>query len=215
MPMASPEEIGDRVKYFAFFTGISRLRDTGVFGGLDNLTELSRDRKYATLCGFCEDELPCYFGESICKLASANGLSSQETIARLREFYGDYRFALKGERVYNPLSLLQTFSQRKFDYYQLNKGISGSITLSPANIRFDLNELVNAHSEPSSLYDENDLVSLLYQHGYLTMKGYDSKYETCTLGFPNREVEEPFLKFLLPFCSGRRKAQNGISSVGL
>ena len=50
------------------------------------------------------------------------------------------------------------------------------------------------------IMDENPL-PLLYQSGYLTLEGYDPEFNTYTLGFPNREVEEGFIKYLLPFYS--------------
>ena len=50
------------------------------------------------------------------------------------------------------------------------------------------------------IMDENPL-PLLYQSGYLTIKGYDDRFNTYLLGFPNREVEEGFVKYLVPFYS--------------
>ena len=41
--------------------------------------------------------------------------------------------------------------------------------------------------------------SIIYQSGYLTIKGYEERFGIYSLGFPNREVEEGFIKFLLPF----------------
>lgn len=42
-------------------------------------------------------------------------------------------------------------------------------------------------------------IPVIYQSGYLTIKGYDREFETYRLGFPNREVEEGFVKYLMPF----------------
>jgi len=41
-------------------------------------------------------------------------------------------------------------------------------------------------------------IPVIYQSGYLTIKGYDKRFGTYTLGFPNEEVEEGFTKFLMP-----------------
>jgi len=51
--------------------------------------------------------------------------------------------------------------------------------------------------------DENPL-PLLYQSGYLTIHGYNEQFKLYQLGFPNREVEEGFVKFLVPFYSPNR-----------
>ena len=41
-------------------------------------------------------------------------------------------------------------------------------------------------------------IPVIYQSGYLTIKDYDPDFKTYTLGFPNAEVEEGFIKYLLP-----------------
>lgn len=51
-----------------------------------------------------------------------------------------------------------------------------------------------------NVMDENPQPQL-YQSGYLTIRGYDGTFKTYRLGFPNREVEEGFVKFLVPFYS--------------
>ena len=43
-----------------------------------------------------------------------------------------------------------------------------------------------------------DPIPVIYQSGYLTIKGYNKMFENYTLGFPNREVKQGFFKFLLP-----------------
>lgn len=50
-----------------------------------------------------------------------------------------------------------------------------------------------------------DKTALIYQSGYLTIKGYDRRFGTYYLGFPNREVDEGFMKFLLPFYADTNK----------
>lgn len=45
-------------------------------------------------------------------------------------------------------------------------------------------------------------VPILYQSGYLTIKDYDRRFKTYILGFPNREVEDGFMEFLLPSYTG-------------
>ena len=47
----------------------------------------------------------------------------------------------------------------------------------------------------------------LNQSGYLTIKGYDSEFGIYQLGFPNREVEEGFMRFLLPYYAKVTKVE--------
>jgi hypothetical protein len=50
-------------------------------------------------------------------------------------------------------------------------------------------------------------VPVIYQSGYLTIKDYDPEFGLYTLGFPNREVEDGFLKYLLPNYASIDKTQ--------
>lgn len=49
----------------------------------------------------------------------------------------------------------------------------------------------------NSIYGDNQPIPVIFQSGYLTIKGYDKEFKFYRLGFPNREVEEGFLKFLV------------------
>ena len=49
---------------------------------------------------------------------------------------------------------------------------------------------------------------MIYQSGYLTIKGYDREFGIYRLGFPNREVEEGFMKYLLPFYANTDKVDS-------
>ena len=46
--------------------------------------------------------------------------------------------------------------------------------------------------------DDDNLIPLFYQTGYLTIKNYDKKYNSCELGYPNDEVQYGFLESLAP-----------------
>ena len=42
-------------------------------------------------------------------------------------------------------------------------------------------------------------IPVIYQSGYLTIRSYDEEFQLYRLGFPNQEVEEGFMRYLLPF----------------
>ena len=71
-----------------------------------------------------------------------------------------------------------------------------------------------AHEETSiSVLNSIDSASdnpipVIYQSGYLTIKGYDEEFGIYSLGFPNREVEEGFIKFLLPFYANTNAVES-------
>ena len=51
-------------------------------------------------------------------------------------------------------------------------------------------------------------IPVIYQSGYLTIKGYDEEFGMYRLGFPNREVEEGFVRFLLPYYANVNKVES-------
>ena len=54
-------------------------------------------------------------------------------------------------------------------------------------------------------------IPVIYQSGYLTIKGYIPEPRIYELGFPNREVEEGFLKFLLPYYTPLQETGSGFA----
>ncbi len=99
---------------FGMLTGVTRFSKVSVFSGLNNLNDISLDEEYNSICGISEDELTKYFSESILEMADKTK-SSPETIHEdLKKNYDGYHFAPYGEDIYNPFSILNTFSKKKF-----------------------------------------------------------------------------------------------------
>ena len=69
---------------------------------------------------------------------------------------------------------------------------------------YDLRLLVVGVEVTASAFSEyraeaNNPLPMIYQSGYLTIKGYDREVRLYTLRFPNDEVRYGFLNFLVPF----------------
>ncbi|WP_273162793.1 ATP-binding protein [Bacteroides fluxus] len=69
---------------------------------------------------------------------------------------------------------------------------------------YDLRLLVAGVEVTASAFSEyraeaNNPLPMIYQSGYLTIKGYDREVRLYTLRFPNDEVRYGFLNFLVPF----------------
>ena len=68
---------------------------------------------------------------------------------------------------------------------------------------YDLYELANTETDADVLNSidstSSNPVPVIYQSGYLTIKDYDSRFGIYKVGFPNLEVEEGFVKYLLLF----------------
>ena len=60
----------------------------------------------------------------------------------------------------------------------------------------------------NSIYADESPIPVIYQSGYLTIKDYDGEFDNYILGFPNREVEEGFIKFLMPFYTNVNKVES-------
>ena len=192
----------DRYIKFAFLTGVTKFGKVSVFSDLNNLTDISMDHRYVNICGTTEEELKSYFKEGISELASANGDSESETIDKLRMRYGGYHFEKNSEGIYNPFSVLNTLAKHRYKDYWFETGTPTFLIelLKEHGYRLpDLNkEQVSAIVMSRMDSAPTNLIPIIYQTGYLTIKGYDERFKKYQLGFPNKEVEEGFLNLLLP-----------------
>ena len=195
---------------FALLTGVTKFSKVSIFSDLNNLSDISMSPRFATLCGITEEELRRDFAEDIRLLGEANNMTAEEAARELKEWFDGYHFTEDCEDIYNPFSLLKTFSERRFGSYWFETGTPTFLVEVLLRNRYDLHRLTEEMATADSLSGidtmENDPVPLLYQSGYLTIKGYDKRFMFYTLGFPNKEVEEGFTRFLLPFYASLRKS---------
>ena len=187
---------------FVFITGVSRFSHVSIFSDLNNLKDISMSLKYAALCGITERELYDNFGESIRELAFAESISYEEACDELRRQYDGYHFCENGVGVYNPFSLLNTFDENKFGDYWFRSGTPTFLVKVLQRDNYDLSDIEGKKASEAALSstytDKISPIALLYQTGYLTIKGYDKEYRLYTLGFPNEEVERGFVSSLVP-----------------
>ncbi len=167
------------------------------------MSNISIDNRFASICGITEEELRCDFQEDIRELGEANGMTAEDAARSLKAWFDGYHFSKTGADIYNPFSLLNTFARREFGSYWFETGTPTFWVEVLKRNKYDLHRLTEEMATADSLNGidtmERDPVPLLYQSGYLTLKGYDREFGVYYLGFPNKEVEEGFVKFLLPF----------------
>ena len=187
---------------FALLTGVTKFGKVSVFSDLNNLNDISMDLEYNDICGITEKELLSNFDEYSERLASNNDMTKDEVVAKLREQYDGYHFHQKGEGVYNPFSLLNCFTKKEFKAYWFETGTPTYLVQLLQERDYDLEEMSRVKADADELNSidsaSNNPIPVIYQSGYLTIKGYDSEFGTYTLGFPNTEVEEGFTKYLMP-----------------
>jgi hypothetical protein len=205
----------DRYIRFAFLTGVTKFGKVSVFSDLNNLIDLSLDHRYAEVCGMTERELHTNFDESVAALAEANGMTKEECYERLRLDFDGYHFSIEGPGMYNPFSLLNTLSSQRFNDYWFETGTPSFLVYQLKKTCYPLENMTTEEVSTDTLnsidiMDQNPL-PLLYQSGYLTLKSYDKRFDSYTLGFPNREVEQGFIKYLLPFYTPQTDKKSAFS----
>lgn len=196
---------------FAMLTGVSRFKDLGIFSGLNNLEDITLDRSVATICGFTENELRDNFGEYISLFAGQEGIGEEALMAKLKQMYDGYCFAADAEGVYNPFSLLNALKQKRFSNYWYQTGtttwLMKQLNITTAGLEQFSDDRVVARTLIDDARIGGNPIALLYQTGYLTIKGYDREFDSYRLGFPNCEVESSFIDSLLPYFTHKNDAE--------
>jgi len=188
---------------FAFLTGVTKFAKVSIFSDLNQLIDISLDEQYAGICGISETELLNYFKPEIQTLAEKRELTFDSAFAEMKKRYDGYRFAKKGDDMYNPFSILNVFNSNDFGYYWFKTGTPTFLVKELKDNNFDIRKFDNDIVIAVHLIDDyragkTSLVPLLYQTGYLTIKSYDVTLDAYILGFPNEEVKYGFLNELLP-----------------
>lgn len=189
----------DRYIKFAFLTGVTKFGKVSVFSDLNNLTDISMDHRYISICGMTEKELLTNFKEGIGELAEANGDSETETIAKISMRYAGYHFEESSEEIYNPFSVLNTLANSRYDDYWFKANTHTFLIDILKKHDYCITNLSKAQIKANMMNNvETNPFPVIYQGGYLTIKSYDERFKNYQLGFPNKEVEEGILNTLLP-----------------
>lgn len=196
----------DRYIKFAFLTGVTKFGKVSVFSGLNNLTDISMDHRYISICGMTEKELLTNFKEGINELTSANEDNETETIDKLRMRYAGYYFEENSEEIYNPFSVLNTLANSRYDDYWFKANTHTFLIDILKKHDYCITDLNKAQVKANMMNNvDSNPIPVIYQSGYLTIKSYDERFKNYQLGIPNKEVEEGILNILSPFISKRRK----------
>lgn len=191
---------------FAFVTGVSRFSHTSLFSGANNLKDITLEDRYSGICGITEEELKRYLSKSIRELANKQRVTEEEAFFMLKENYDGYHFSQDSPDIYNPYSLLNSLDSRKIDDFWFKSGTPSYLIGVMKKDNFFLPDLDCVETLASGLSVKesylNNPVALLFETGYLTIKGYDEEINIYILGLPNKEVAESFSKALMPIYSG-------------
>ena len=177
---------------FTFLTGVSRFSKVSVFSGLNNLTDLTLDPRYSTVCGYTEEDLDTVFAPEL------PGLDR----GRIRAWYNGYSWR-GAEKVYNPFDILLLFDKREFGAYWFETGTPTFLvdTLFRRRVGTPSLDGMLTSGDLLSSFDVGAVVTeaLLFQTGYLTIAGEEEVGDErlYRLGYPNREVRQSLNRVLL------------------
>ena len=193
-----------------FLTGVTKFGKVSVFSDLNNLIDISMDEQYVELCGITEKEIHDNMEEDLHILADKQKMTYEEVCSELKECYDGYHFVENSIGIYNPFSLLNTFYKMKFGSYWFETGTPTYLIELLKRYHYDLEHMAHAETYAdvlNSIYGDEEPLPVIFQSGYLTIKGYDERFGIYRLGFPNREVEEGFVRFLIPYYTRFNKIE--------
>ncbi len=181
---------------FVFITGISKFSQLSIFSELNNITNISMEDEYSSICGISKEELLENFHDDIEDLAKEQKITVDEAVAELRFNYDGYRFSGNGADMFNPYSLLNTFRINGFDNYWFSTGTPTFLIDLLKEKGIDMLQMeeiwTNSDRFDTPTKKITDPIPVLYQSGYLTIKDYTSSARMYKLGIPNEEVRSGF-----------------------
>ena len=188
-----------------FITGVTKFAQMSIFSTLNQLIDISLEKTYETLCGMTRTEIEQNFAPELEAMALKNNTSCEAIVGRMEAMYDGYHFCEEQtEGMFNPFSVLNMLRQLKFNYYWFATGTPTFLVKMLQRSEFDVRELVNGIevSEASLMSyraDDDDPVPMIYQSGYLTIKGYDPEFNLYKLKLPNEEVKYGLLNYMAPY----------------
>ena len=190
-------KLADNDLQFVLLTGVTKFSQISVFSGFNQPNDISMDNQFDSLCGITGEELEHYFHEQIQELADNNGYSYDEARKALRHRYDGYHFSTRLKGVYNPFSILNTFSKMRMRDYWFSTGTPTYLIRLLQDYHEHLNDLTGKYYDESEFVDyradSERPLPMIYQSGYLTIKDYDREMESYLLDFPNDEVKKGFV----------------------
>ena len=197
---------------FLLLTGISKFSQLSIFSELNNLQNISMRDDFSALCGITERELLTELRYDIQRMADANNETYEEACAHLKKQYDGYHFSKNCEDIYNPFSLFNALNAKDYKNFWFSTGTPTFLIELLQEADFNVRDLegIEATDEEFDAPTEQiqSPIPVLYQSGYLTIKGYDPDFQIYTLAYPNKEVRKGFIENLLPTYVHRARENN-------
>lgn len=206
-PVFSVLKGADRYIEFGILTGVTRFSKLSIFSDINNLDDISLNDDYATICGLTEDEIRIQLRNGVEEFAKKEDINFDEMMQILKKNYDGYHFSKNSPDIYNPFSLLQSLSRKEIEHKWFESGTPTFLVEMMRNTETDIREILSTEASSTALASTDTIksnpIAVLFQTGYLTIKGYNKEDEEYTLGLPNREVAVGFFRCLLQEYSGQ------------
>jgi len=181
----------DRYIRFVLVTGVSKFAKVSLFSGLNQLKDISLDKRYGNICGYTQEELEYYFKEYL----------KDVNLEEIKEWYNGYNFL--ANKVYNPFDVLLYLDKKEIRNYWYETGTPSFLIKLIKQKEYNVVELEGIKADESLLnkfdVEEIEIEAIMFQSGYLTIRDYKVSENGILfeLGFPNKEVRVSFNRDIL------------------
>ena len=211
-------KVADEHLRFVLLTGVTKFSQVSVFSGFNQPEDISMKSDFDALCGITKDELVSYFDEEIGKMADELECTKEEMYYYLKRQYDGYHFSEKMIDVFNPYSVLNALNDRKLDDYWFATGTPTYLMRLLDRGKTNMQEIVSGKYDKNYFMDykadTEDPLAMIYQSGYLTIKGYDKIRKQYQLDYPNDEVRNGFITLLAnDYCGRRNDTKNLVLDI--
>mgnify|MGYP002564209397 CR=1 FL=1 len=202
------ETVVDRI----FITGVAPITLDSLTSGFNIGTDITQDEEFNEMIGFTEEEL-----KEILKNQEISLKEQEKIIPIMKENYDGYKFCLKAKnQIYNSNMCLYFLSRYirlgeipdklidtniASDYSKIGKMLDlckGENRLEILRKTVQGEPIVNTIIEkfnPAIEFTENDMISMLYYLGYLTISGEDLGKPELTI--PNKVMKEIYADYFM------------------
>ena len=203
---------------FVLLTGVTKFSQVSVFSGFNQPEDISMKSEFDALCGITKDELVTYFDSEIAAMAGKKKCSKEKMYVRLKKQYDGYHFSEEMTDIFNPYSVLNALNDKNLDdYWFVTDTPTYLIRLLDRN-KTNIQEILSRQYVKSYFMDYKadveDPLAMIYQSGYLTIKGYNEKRMQYRLDFPNNEVRNGFVTLLANnYCGQKNDPKNFVLDI--
>ena len=202
---------------FFFVTGISKFSRVSMFSDLNHITDLTLHPSFTTALGYTHQELELYFEEHLQAAQDKMKVSREVLLDKMRIQYNGYSW--DGiTKLYNPFGILNFFDQKWLLNFWFVSGMpSFLLKIMKEKLVFDVeNSKINMVDLEKYDIENLELVPLLFQTGYLTVKSIDEETREMVLDYPNKEVRESLYAYMIDgLAKNEHRSGAGITNKDL